>query len=135
MKKLTSVPNLNVLSQKLANPLPNVALHFLIGIPFLGNFSEGLFWRNNLAEFFERNFFGGFFGGLFWRIIGRIFLGGILNSLFTLELTCLSRFCFFQDFGVMTEVEFLILRSAIASTSHLKTMFNILPSNNNSVLS
>ena len=34
MKKLTSVPNLNILSQKLANPLPNVALHFLIGIPF-----------------------------------------------------------------------------------------------------
>ena len=34
MKKLTSVPNLNILSQKLANPLPNVSLHFLIGIPF-----------------------------------------------------------------------------------------------------
>ena len=35
MKKLTSVPNLNILSQKLANPLLNGALHFLIGIPFL----------------------------------------------------------------------------------------------------
>ena len=35
MKKLTtSVPNLNVLSQKLANPLLNLALHILIGIPF-----------------------------------------------------------------------------------------------------
>ena len=35
MKKLTSVPNLNILSQKLANPLLNGALHFLIGIPKL----------------------------------------------------------------------------------------------------
>ena len=34
MKKLTSVPNLSILSQKLANPLPNDALHFLIGILF-----------------------------------------------------------------------------------------------------
>ena len=33
-KKLTSVPNLNIPSQKLPNPLPNQALHFLIGIPF-----------------------------------------------------------------------------------------------------
>ena len=39
MKKLTSVPNLNTLSQKLANPLPNVALHFLIGIPFFHTLS------------------------------------------------------------------------------------------------
>ena len=31
---MTSVPNLSILSQKLANPLPNVSLHFLIGIPF-----------------------------------------------------------------------------------------------------
>ena len=37
MKKLTSVPNLNILSQKLANPLTNVSLHFLIGIPFFVN--------------------------------------------------------------------------------------------------
>ena len=35
MKKLTSVPNLNILSQKLANPPLNLPLHFLIGIPFL----------------------------------------------------------------------------------------------------
>ena len=42
MKKLTSVPNLNILSQKLANPLPNVALHFLIGIPFEILFSWSL---------------------------------------------------------------------------------------------
>ena len=37
-------------------------------------------------EFFERNFLedilGGFFGGFFWRIIGRIFLGGILKEEF-----------------------------------------------------
>ena len=37
MKKLTSVPNLSILSQKLANPLPNLSLHFLIGIPFFVN--------------------------------------------------------------------------------------------------
>ena len=36
MKKLTSVPNLNILSQKLANPPLNLSLHFLIGIPFCG---------------------------------------------------------------------------------------------------
>ena len=35
MQKLTSLPNLDILSQKLANPLPNLSLHFLIGIPFL----------------------------------------------------------------------------------------------------
>ena len=35
MKKLTSIPNLNILSQKLTNPLLNVALHFLIGFPFI----------------------------------------------------------------------------------------------------
>ena len=35
MQKLTSVPNLGLLSQKLANPPLNLPLHFLIGIPFL----------------------------------------------------------------------------------------------------
>ena len=40
LKKLTSVPNLNILSQKLANPLLNVALHFLIGIPFWNFFGR-----------------------------------------------------------------------------------------------
>ena len=34
---MTSVPNLSILSQKLANPLPNLSLHFLIGIPFFVN--------------------------------------------------------------------------------------------------
>ena len=34
MKKLTSVPNLDISTQKMANPLPNAPLHFLIGIPF-----------------------------------------------------------------------------------------------------
>ena len=34
LQKLTSVPNLGLLSQKLANPPLNLPLHFLIGIPF-----------------------------------------------------------------------------------------------------
>ena len=34
MQKLTSVPNLDILSQKLVNPPLNEDLHFLIGIPF-----------------------------------------------------------------------------------------------------
>ena len=44
------------------------------------------------------------------------------NSLFTLELTCLSKFWFLsRSWGKeRKEVEFSILRSAIASTSHLK---------------
>jgi hypothetical protein len=58
---------------------------------FSGNFSE---------EFLEEIFWRNFFGGIFWRI----FLGGLFggffgrNSLFTLELTCLSRFWFLSRF-------------------------------------
>ena len=48
MKKLTSVPNLNILSQKLANPLPNVALHFLKEINGIGkSLSEALLYAEN----------------------------------------------------------------------------------------
>ena len=81
---------------------------------FLGNFSEGFFWKNFFAEFFERNFFGGFFWedflrGFFWRIFLEDFFGGLLGgffweeflrrrSLFTLELTCLSGFWFLSRF-------------------------------------
>ena len=75
-------------------------------------------------------------GGIFWeKFFGRIFLGGFFweeffgrNSLFTFLKTAKVfeyewNLCFCQDFGVRKgrkEVEFSILRSAIASTSHLK---------------
>ena len=57
-------------------------------------FFRRFFWRNYLAEFFEKNFledfledfFGGLLGGFFWEEFLR------RSSLFTLELTCLSRF-------------------------------------------
>ena len=66
-------------------------------------------------------------GGFFRRnIFGRINFGR--NSLFTLLKSAKVfeyewNLCFCQDFGVMQgrkEVEFSILRIAIASTSHLK---------------
>ena len=60
---------------------------FGIFLKLLGNFSEGFFWKDFLGGFFWEDFLGGFFG----RIIGR-------NSLFTLELTCLSRFWFSSRF-------------------------------------
>ena len=61
---------------------------FGIFLKFLGNFSEGFFWRNHLAEFFDRNFFGGFFledffggfsGGFFWE---DFFGGPLLEEFF-----------------------------------------------------
>ena len=83
-------------------------------LKFFRNFSEGFFWRNFFwrnffwgifwEKFFGRNFLedflGGFFGRIFWEIIGRIFWEEFFesNSLFTLELTYLSRFGFCQDF-------------------------------------
>ena len=80
-------------------------------------FLEEFLWQNFLGGIFERNFLRGFYwedlflGGLFF---GRIvfwedcFLGGFfwedfwedsfgMNSLFTLELTCLSRFWFLSS--------------------------------------
>jgi hypothetical protein len=60
-------------------------------------FFRGIFWE----KFFGRIFLGGFFLGGFF---GRIFLGGLFggffgrNSLFTLELTGLSRFWFLSRF-------------------------------------
>jgi hypothetical protein len=83
-------------------------------------------------EFFW-NFFGVFFVALFCFFLGiflLVFFGGLLggffweelfgmNSLFTLELTCLSRFWSNGEEG-RKEGEFSILRSAIASPSHLK---------------
>ena len=72
-----------------------------------------------MEEFFGRNFWEDFFGRIFledffledyWEdFFGR-------NSLFTLELTCLSRFWGNER----KEVEFSILRSAIVSSLHLK---------------
>ena len=76
-----------------------------------------------MAEFFWRNFFGGIFlEDFFWEdFFGRIFLGGLFrrnffgriiweeffgrNSLFTLELTCLSRFGFLSRFCLNGEEE------------------------------
>ena len=57
---------------------------------FLRNFFGGIFWE----EFFERIFWEDFFGRSFVR-----------NSLFTLELTCLSRFWFLSRFCLKGEEE------------------------------
>ena len=64
---------------------------FGIFLNFFGKFFEGFFWRN----FFGRIFFG----EIFWEdFFGR-------NSLFTLELTCLSRFWFLSRFCLNGEEE------------------------------
>ena len=42
MQKLTSVPNLDIYTQKMANPLSNLYLHFLIGMPFCKIFTVDL---------------------------------------------------------------------------------------------
>ena len=52
------------------------------------------------GEIFGRNFWEEFLGGNFWEEFWEEFLGGVLwrNSLFTLELTCLSRIWFLSRF-------------------------------------
>ena len=61
---------------------------FIFFLKFSGNFPKGYFWRIFLAEFFWRNFLG----EIFWEEFS------VRNSLFTLELTCLSRFWFLSRF-------------------------------------
>ena len=74
----------------------------------------GFFWEEFFERIFLRIFLEDFLTDFFWRIIGRIIgriiLGGFSkekflgrNSLFTLELTCFSRFCFFSRFWVNGE--------------------------------
>ena len=64
-------------------------------LDFFGNcweFFGGIFWE----KFFGRIFLGGFLGGFFWEGYWEDFFGR--NSLFILELTCLSRFWFLSRF-------------------------------------
>ena len=107
------------------------------------NFFEKFFWRNCLEFFWIfgvkcfgilwEDFLGrNFLGGIFWEnFFGRNFLRGIFgrNSLFTLlklfeyerDWFVCQDFGFCQDFVSMKgRKEGRILRSAIASTSHLK---------------
>ena len=77
---------------------------------FFEEFLEEFFWRNFFGgifreKFFWRIFLGGFFGRIFWedffgRIIWRSFWEEFFwrKSLFTLKLTCLSRFWFLSRF-------------------------------------
>ena len=67
-------------------------------VEFFGRkFLGGFFWEDFLRGFFGRIFWGGFLGGFFWEeFFGR-------NSLFTLELTCLSRFWFLSRFCLNKE--------------------------------
>ena len=87
---------------------------------FWRRFFGGIFWEKCFGSIFWEDFLGGFFwkdylGGFF----GEEFSGR--NSLCALELTCISRFWFLSRFwgNGRKEVEFSILRSAIASSSHL----------------
>ena len=90
---------------------------------FFGNFLEdffgGIFGSNFWEDFLGGIFFWGLLlGGIFWE---DFFLFTLLKSAKVFEYKW--NLCFCQDFGVRKgrkEVEFSILRSAIASTSHLK---------------
>ena len=63
---------------------------------FWKDFLGGFFWEDFSGGFVRRNFledfFGGLLGGFFWEEFLR------RSSLFTLELTCLSRFWFLSRF-------------------------------------
>ena len=78
---------------------------------FFGIFLKDFLWRNFLGEIFGRIFLGGFFGRNYFEE-------------FNQKLTRI--WCFCQDFEVILsqwrrrKKENLNLRSAIASTSHLK---------------
>ena len=84
---------------------------------------SGIFWEID-RKFF--GFFGNFFGGFFW---GRTFFGGFFGRNYLVEinkeLKFLSRFWGnFVSMEKKKEGRILILRRAIASTSHFKKKMN-----------
>ena len=86
------------------------------------NFLEELFWRTFMEKIFGRNFFARVdFGRKFFR---RNTLFTLLKSVKVFEYEW--NLCFCQDFGVMPGRKegrrISILRSAIASSSHLKKL-------------
>ena len=82
MKKLTSVPDLTILSQKLVNPPQNLALHFLIGIPFFVNRCVNVLKLLNIKRF-------GFLEG--FQRVSRGFPEGFLR----VPVTAIDNFLFF----------------------------------------
>jgi hypothetical protein len=60
---------------------------------FLGNFSEGFFWRNFFGGIFWEKFFRRIFlGGIFWEDYSEDFLGGIGIDLFVKILVFVKKF-------------------------------------------
>ena len=103
---------------------------FGIILEFFWNFSGGFFWRTFLAEFFWWNFLGDifwdfffeevFFGRIFWEdFFGRIFFGRTFERSSTKSYLNMEGI----DLFVKILVFVLIFRIAIASTSHLKSVF------------
>ena len=84
------------------------------------NFLVEFFGRNSLGGFFWEDFLGGFFGRIIGRIFWEEFFVYIGIDLFV-KIWFLSRFWGNER----KEIEFAILRSAIAITSHLKRQESI----------